>query len=289
MSGVGHFTNAQAQATYLSLYDATIAAIPGSPDVRDVPTTYGQVRVYRWGSASGTPFVLLHGRGATTAMWEPNIPALAAERTVYAIDSLGEPGRSIQTLPIRTSADQAAWLTEVLDFVGIEQAHFAGVSGGGWLTFNQALHTPDRVATAALIEPANVLARFSPKFLLGGLSLLPGVPQRYGDRFLAWVSGNPDMTQPIAQLLTTGIRNYRMALPMPAYGTDPLLRSLQVPVLALLGGRTVPHNPHEAARRAQTLIPNNQTEIWPEATHALSGEFPDQLNERLLRFASHVA
>ncbi len=288
MSGVGHFTNAQAQASYLSLYDETIAAIPGSPVTRDVPTTYGQVRVYRFGSASGTPFVLLHGRGATTAMWEPNIPALAAERTVYAIDSLGEPGRSIQTLPIRTSTDQAAWLTEVLDALAVERAHFAGVSGGGWLAFNQALHTPDRVATAALIEPAHVLARFSKKFLLGGLSLLPGIPQRYGDRFLAWVSGNPDMTLPIAQLLTAGMRNYRMALPMPQYGSDALLRSLQVPVLALLGGRTVPHNPHEAARRAQSLIPHNQTEIWPEATHALSGEFPDQLNARLLKFAEQA-
>lgn len=289
MSGVGHFTNAQTQASYLSLYDELIAAIPGSPVVRDVPTTFGQVRVYRFGSAEGTPFVLLHGRGATTAMWEPNIPGLAAERTVYAIDSLGEPGRSIQTLPIRTSADQATWLTEVLDFVGIEQAHFAGVSGGGWLTFNLAVRSPDRVATAALIEPAHVLARFSPKFLLGGLSLLPGVPQRHGDRFLAWVSGNPDMTQPVARLLTQGMRNYRMHLPMPEYGRDDLLRSLQVPVLALLGGRSVAHNPLEAARRAQSLIPNNQTELWPDATHALSGEFPTQLNARLLRFAGQVA
>ncbi|GAA1700371.1 alpha/beta hydrolase [Kribbella yunnanensis] len=288
MSGIGHFTNAQAQASYLSLYDATIAAIPGSPTVHDIPTTFGQVRVYRFGSATGTPYMLLHGRGATTAMWEPNLAGLAASRTVYALDSLGEPGRSIQTLPIRTSADQAAWVLEVLDGLGIDRAHFAGVSGGGWLAFNQALHTPDRVATAALIEPAHVLARFSPKFLLGGLSLLPGIPQRYGDRFLAWVSGNPDMTLPISQLLTAGMHNYRMSLPMPAYGTDAQLRSLQMPVLALLGGRTIPHNPHKAGHRAQSLIPTNQTEIWPEATHALSGEFPDQLNARLLKFTEQA-
>ena len=282
MSGVGHFTSAQAQVSYLSLYDELIAAIPGSPEVHDVPTTFGQVRVYRYGSAAGTPYVLLHGRGATTAMWEPNIPGLAASRTVYALDSLGEPGRSIQTLPLCTSADQAAWLVEVLDSLGIEQAHFAGVSGGGWLAYNQARLTPSRVASAALIEPAHVLARFSKKFLLGGFSLLPGLPQRYGDRFLGWVSGDPDMSQPIARLLTTGMRAYRMALPMPEYGTDAHLRSLQVPVLSLLGGRSVVHNPLEAARRAQTLIPTNQTELWPDATHALSGEFPDQLNARLL-------
>ncbi|WP_165956684.1 alpha/beta fold hydrolase [Kribbella antibiotica] len=288
MTGVGHFTSAQAQASYLALYDELIAAIPGERETRDVSTTYGQVRVYRFGSAEGTPFVLLHGRGATSAMWEPNIPALAAERTVYAIDSLGEPGRSIQTLPIASSADQAAWLTEVFDVLGIEKAHVAGLSGGGWLTFNLALHSPSRIATATLIEPANVLAHFSKKFLLGGFSLLPGLPQSFGDRFLGWVSGDPDMTQPIARLLTTGMRAYRMHLPIPNYGTDDLLRSLQVPVLALLGGRSVVHDPLEAARRAQTLIPHNETELWPEATHALSGEFPDQLNARLLNFAERA-
>ncbi|MET7279437.1 alpha/beta fold hydrolase [Kribbella sp. NPDC005582] len=285
MSGVGHFTSAQAQVSYLTLYDSLIAAIPGSPEVRDVPTTFGQVRVYRFGSAGGTPYVLLHGRGATSAMWAPNIPTLAASHTVYAVDSLGEPGRSVQTLPLRTSADQALWLTEVLDALGVGRAHFAGVSGGGWLAYNQALHTPSRVATAALIEPAHVLARFSKKFLLGGFSLLPGLPERYGNRFLGWVSGDPDMTQPIARLLTTGLRSYRMALPTPEYGSDAHLRSLKVPILAVLGGRSVVHNPLEAARRAQTLIPDNQTELWPDATHALSGEFPKQLNVRLLQFA----
>ncbi|MFI5729319.1 alpha/beta fold hydrolase [Kribbella sp. NPDC051587] len=266
-----------------------MAAIPGERETRDVATTYGQVRVYRFGSASGTPFVLLHGRGATSAMWEPNIPALAAHHTVYAIDSLGEPGRSIQTLPIKTSADQALWLTAVLDALGVERAHLAGVSGGGWLTFNQALHTPTRVATAALIEPAHVLARFSKKFLLGGFSLLPGLPDTLGNRFLGWVSGDPDMTQPIARLLTTGMRTYRMALPMPEYGRDDLLRSLQVPVLALLGGRSVVHNPLEAARRTQPLIPTTKPNSGPKQPTLSPASIQPQRNARLLKSAERAS
>nr|WP_272954797.1 alpha/beta hydrolase [Kribbella sandramycini] len=228
----------------------------------------------------------MHGRGATTAMWTPNIPALAAERTVYAVDSLGEPGRSVQTLPIHSSADQAAWLTEVFDALGIGRAHLAGVSGGGWLAFNQAVHTPERVASLALIEPAYVFARFAKKFLAGGLSLLPAVPERFGDRFLQWVSGGADQNDPKIRLLAAGMRQYRMALPMPEYGSDELLRGLSVPVLALVGGRSVVHNPQEAVRRAQSLIPDNETELWPDASHGLSGEFPAELNARLLAFAA---
>jgi pimeloyl-ACP methyl ester carboxylesterase len=286
MSGVGHFTDAASRGDFLRRYDELVAAIPGERTARDVPTSFGQVRTYRFGSAEGAPIVLLHGRGATSAMWAPNLPALAAEHPVYAIDTLGEPGQSVQTTPITSSKDQSTWLTEALDALGLDRPHLIGVSAGGWLTFNQAAHAPERTASASLVEPAHVLARFSKKFLLGGFALMPGLPARFSERYLQWVSGGPSMDTPIARLLTSGLRNYRVKLPMPAYGTDEILRGLRVPVLALLGGRSVVHDPREAAHRAQSLIPDNETELWPEATHALSGEFPEQLNARLLKFVA---
>jgi pimeloyl-ACP methyl ester carboxylesterase len=270
----------------MELYEETLREIPGLREFGPVETTYGQVQSYRFGESDGTPILLLHGRGATSNMWAPNIPALAAEHTVWAIDTLGEPGRSVQTLPITSSAEQAIWLAEVLDFLELDRVHVAGVSAGGWLAFNQALHTPERIASLTMIEPAHVLARFSKRFLLGGMALLPGLPERFGTRYLQWVSGDPSMDQPLARLLTSGLRDYRMHLPMPSYGTDDALRSLRVPTLALLGGRSVVHNPREAARRAQSLIPDNETELCPDATHALSGEFPQQLNARLLQFVA---
>jgi pimeloyl-ACP methyl ester carboxylesterase len=42
-------------------------------------------------------------------------------------------------------------------------------------------------------------------------------------------------------------------------------------------------------RRAQTFLPNNQTELWPEAGHGLPTEFPEQFNARLLEFLDEQA
>ena len=289
MAGIGHFVSAQAQADYLRLYDDLIGEIPGQRETRDVETAFGRVRVYRFGpDDDATPIVLLHGRGATSAMWEPNLPVLAAARPVYAIDSLGEPGRSVQTVPISSSQDQADWLREVLDQLGLERVHLAGVSGGGWLAFNLALHAPERLVSISLLEPAHVFAKFSKRFLLGGFALIPGLPDRFGERFLGWVSGGPSMDLPVARLLTQGLRDYRMKLPMPSYGSDAVLRALRVPVLALLGGRSVVHDPRVAVRRAQSLVPDCEAELWPDASHAISGEYPTQISERILRFVSQL-
>lgn len=286
MTGVGHFVSAEAQQAYLRLYDVTVMGIPGLRESLDVSTTYGRVRVYRYGPDDGEPIVLLHGRAGTTVMWEQNVPELASAHPVYAIDVLGEPGRSVQTVPIRSSAEQAVWLNETLTGLRLEKAHVAGVSGGAWLAFNLALHAPERIASLALVEPANVFARFAWRFLLGGFALVPGLPDGAGTRYLQWVAGGVSIEQPAGRLVMAGLRDYRMKLPMPSYGNADALRSIQVPTLALLGGRSVVHNPLEAARRAQTLLPDNETELWPDAGHGLPAEFPEQFNARLLKFVA---
>ncbi|MEV0799168.1 alpha/beta hydrolase [Kribbella sp. NPDC050281] len=278
--------SAEAQEIYLRLYDVTVMGIPGLRESLDVSTTYGRVRVYRYGPDDGEPIVLLHGRAGTTVMWEQNIPELASSHPVYAIDVLGEPGRRAQTVPIRSSAEQAVWLNETLAGLGLEKAHVAGVSGGAWLAFNLALHAPERIASLALVEPANVFARFAWRFLLGGFALVPGLPDGVGTRYLQWVAGGVPIEQPAGRLVMAGLRDYRMKLPMPTYGNDDALRRIRLPVLALLGGRSVVHNPLEAARRAQTLLPDNQTELWPDAGHGLPAEFPEEFNARLLKFVA---
>ena len=288
MTGVGHFTSAEAQQAYLRLYDVTLMGIPGQRESLDVSTTYGQVRVYRYGPDTGVPLVLLHGRAGTTVMWAGNIPSLAASRPVYSIDVLGEPGRSVQTVPIRSSAEQAIWLNETLAELGLERVHLAGVSGGAWLAFNLALHSPERIASLTLADPANVLARFDWRFLLGGFALVPGLPAQVGARYLQWVAGRVPIDQPAGRLVMAGLRDYRMKLPMPSYGNDDALRRIELPVLALLGGRSVVHDPLTAARRAQTLLPDNRTEVWPEAGHGLPTEFPEQFNTRLMSFVESV-
>ena len=110
MGGVGHFVSADAQAAYLRLYDVTLRGIPGQQESLEVGTTYGRVRAYRYGTGDGVPIVLLHGRAGTSVMWERNNPGLAEAHPVYALDVLGEPGRSVQTVPIRSSREQAVWL-----------------------------------------------------------------------------------------------------------------------------------------------------------------------------------
>jgi pimeloyl-ACP methyl ester carboxylesterase len=289
MPGIGYFVSPEGRTRFFAAYDEAVRLGPEPRERHDVPTTYGQVRVHRHGQDGGAPIVLLHGRNATSAMWEPNVAGLAATHPVYTVDTLGEAGRSVQALPIRGGADHAVWLEETLAALGLDDVHLVGASAGGWLAFNQAVHAPKRIASVTLLDPAQVLGRFPAKFVVGALTTAPGMPSTLTERFLSWVSGGPRMDTPVARVLVAGMREYRTVLPMPTYASDEVLRSVRTPVLALLGGRSVVHDPVVAQRRAVTLLPRAEAEVWPEASHAISGEVPDRVNERILRFVEEQA
>jgi pimeloyl-ACP methyl ester carboxylesterase len=286
---IGRFADAAAEARFRHAYAQVMARMPEPDGVAEVATDHGRVHVYRFGTDARTPLVLLPGRSGSTTMWEPNLPAWAAERTVYAVEVLGEAGLSVQEREIRGADDQAAWLGATLRGLGLERAHLVGVSFGGWLALNLALHQPDAVASLSLVDPACVFGRFPAKIILASLATLPAAPELLRNRMLSWISGGaPVEDEPVARVIAAAMREFRPGVPPPRYPSDDALRGLHVPTLALIAGRSQIHHPRKAYERARALLPDVQAELWPDATHAITGEFAAEVNNRVLKFVSAV-
>lgn len=156
---VGGFKNERARAHFLGVYRAAMAELPPVAESRDVATSFGSVRVHRFGGPPGrTPVILLPGRNASTPMWRDNIARLQRHRPVIGIDLLGEAGLSVQEKPIHGPDDEAQWLDEAVAGLGCKRVHLMGVSIGGWTATNYAARRPggadtDQAATeAALIS-----------------------------------------------------------------------------------------------------------------------------------------
>ncbi|MBB3052494.1 pimeloyl-ACP methyl ester carboxylesterase [Prauserella isguenensis] len=292
---VGGFVSDEARAEFCAAYDRGMATLPTPTDQWDVPTAFGHARVYRFGegTTSTAPIVLLPGRAGTVVMWEPNLRALAARHPVYALDLLGEPGRSVQTAPVRSSDDQAAWLAAVLSELDLTDVHVVGYSFGGWLAANLAVRRPDRLASLTALDPVQTFARFPLGLVARStLTVVPGIRGRARTSFLSWMSGDADAAargsnDPVVNVIDTGMRTYRIALPTPTVFTDKQLRGLRLPVLALIAGRSVIHDGRRAADRARRLVTEADVELWPSATHAIAGEYAAAVSNRILTFLAH--
>jgi pimeloyl-ACP methyl ester carboxylesterase len=76
---------------------------------------------------------------------------------------------------------------------------------------------------------------------------------------------------------------------MPRLFTDDQMRSLDIPVLALIAGRSVMLDAARATARARNLLPRAQIELWADASHAINGEYPVEIGETAAAFWDGVS
>ncbi|MFJ4098502.1 alpha/beta fold hydrolase [Amycolatopsis japonica] len=283
MRKIGGFKDPAAEKHYFAAYDRAMAECPEPDAVFDVETHHGTTRVYRYGN-DGTPIVLLPGLMATSACFATLIPALAERHSVYAIDTLGEAGRSVHKAPFKDIRDRASALNDVFENLGLTDVHLVGGSTGGWHAVNQAIHAPGRLASIGLLDATTVSAPFSRRVSWYGLPVAMLDNDRLWRRFVAWTAGEDVLDQPAARLILAGIRCYRARVPFQVRPSDAALRSIEVPTFALFGGRSVVHDPVSAATRLESLIPHADVEILPDAGHYLYLRPPDRdrIIERVL-------
>ncbi|GII80199.1 carboxylesterase [Sphaerisporangium rufum] len=291
-TAVGRFVSEEARTRFLQAYEEAMGMWPMPREEYDVETRFGVVHVHRTGAERGEPIVLLHGHGANSSNWFPQVEAFGERHPVYAIDTIDDPGRSVQHTVAKDSQDNAAWVNEVLAGLGLERVHLVGVSYGGWLTLNQAVYGAERLASVTLLDPGG-LQKVPPRFLaatLGGL-----VAMLFPRRFRPWfarVLANHALIAP-ARLMAPIMLSTRTFRPSSRPGarpfTDEELRSIRLPALVLISGRSILVTPRKALRHASTFISGARAEILPGIGHGLPLEAPEAVNARVLRFIDDEA
>src|SRR5262245_59287909 len=161
---------------------------------RDVETACGQTHFVVSGPPSAPPAVLLHAASATSAMWGPIIAAMSSSYRCYCIDTITEANKSVATKRLYSVSDHVDWLQQILAALGLSKTRVIGMSYGGWLSAQLALHAPDRVSHLVLLTPAATLAPLPLQWWVRMLAPVM-LRSRSGVRhFLQWMSTTPDAT-----------------------------------------------------------------------------------------------
>ena len=277
------FKTPAGQARYYAAYEATLALWPVVVEAREAPTRFGLTHINVCGPDEAPPLVLLPGQAVSSTMWFPNIAALSRAHRVYALDILGDMGKSVSTQRLAKPTEFADWLNEVLDGLHLEAAYVAGLSYGGFIALRLTLSTPERVTKLVLMSPASLRPIRSRFFLRMAAMFLPAfVLSAQAKQKLVLGVYSPEAVPVIKQMLTPTDFRYNMYLP-PVY-TDAELQQVKPPTLLLLGEHEVIYDRHAGLNRARTLIPNLETAIIPGAGHALNFDQPEMVNTRILEF-----
>nr|WP_238350611.1 alpha/beta hydrolase [Kribbella shirazensis] len=287
-SPVGHWNSAAGYDDYRAKYEAAMRDLPTPSAVRDVRTEYGVVRVYRYSGAKNGlhPLVLLPGTSSGTPVWADNLKSLLAIGDVYALDLLGEPGMSVQSKPITSDEDKAAWLDQTLAALPEQRFNLLGLSIGGWTAMNLAVRRPDRIATVTTLDAVFVYDGLPLEVVIRSLpATVKWLPRSWRDSFNSYTAGGKPVEHvPIADMIEAGMKNYTMRQPQPQRITEQQLTALPMPVLAIIAGRSVMHDPPTARSTAERALRTKTVAFYPDASHAINGEYPDRIASDLRTF-----
>lgn len=264
--------------------------------------TVGGRRLFHQRSGSGgEPLLLIQGMSGTHQAWgEPFLAGLAADFDVVAYDHRGI-GRSDPVTDPFSIQELAQDAAGVLDELGWETAHVAGISMGGMVAQELALAHPERIRTLTLgctycggegseLAPPETLAKLSAGWQSGDRELAirsvfdvnvsPAFAARPGayEAFRAMAKALP-APLPVIMLQMQAIAGH---------DTSARLPSLRVPTLVIHGDedRMLPVG---NGRMIASLIPDSALEIRSGVGHVFWWEEPGKSAELIRAHALAAA
>lgn len=204
----------------------------------------------------GSPLVLIHGFGASGAVFDALIPALAARHTVIVPDLRGH-GNS-RRLPLADSvARLAADLDDLLDLLAAGPAFVLGHAGGAAVAQQLAKDYPARVRGLVL---ACACAR--------GAAARPGAVARLRGGLAGLLRDNGEH----AGGCSSGAGDRLLA----SFDSRPWLAQLRAPTLVVAGASDAV-TPVQQARELAAALPHASLTVIPGAGHWLVETHPDRL------------
>lgn len=214
-------------------------------------------RLYYEEYGQGEPLVLLHGNGGSIADFYEQIPAFSKNYRVIAVDTRGQ-GKSVDRSTADYSYDTfASDLATLITHLNLSKVTILGWSDGGNTGLTYARNHPDEVT----------------KLITIGANLSPeGVQEEVLTTFKSQLKQDS---------VGRDNRLVRLMLTHPHLTADDL-EKIHSPVLVIAGQHDVILEAH--TRHIQKLIKNARLTIFPNASHYLPFEQPQELNQVVLSF-----
>jgi len=269
----------------MTIYENRIEQWPVPYETRYISTQYGKVFVIISGPEEAPPLFLLHASAMGSWSWLYNIEGLNKYYRTYAVDTIGDAGRSTLTDIEKYPQDGktlADLYIEIMDTLGVQKACFMGASQGGFISTNLALYAPERVEKLVLCGPMGYTGTNLSVLRILFTTMFPlKTIQRSATQ---WAFGNdPKVNNAVGEwfgLILEGVIS-RQARPKP-FAIEQL-QSLEMPVLLLLGSRDGLVGNPENTRKLVQVIPDIQVETL-DTGHLISAERPDLFNQLVFNF-----
>ncbi|MCU0849643.1 MAG: alpha/beta hydrolase [Spirochaetes bacterium] len=242
----------------------------------DLDTPWGKTHVITCGKNNGKPLVLLHGGSSNSSFWLMSIKDLSADHRVYAVDTIGDCGKSRAVKLPENPKDYSDWLSDVFAALKLKKASIIGVSYGGFIAQWFLNYHPENIDRA-------VLYSFSP--MDSGVKLSTMARMIYYVIFnshenlhksIAWYNNGPlknrETEEKFVELFDLVYKNCNPHMTVPVFLSETEMKNIKPPLMIILGEKDVIYDPVKSREYCRRTNPAIRFETMPGAGHFLGVE-----------------
>jgi 3-oxoadipate enol-lactonase len=243
------------------------------------------------GPADAPTLVLGPSLGTDVGLFDPQVAALAQQYRIIRFNLPGHGGAPTPPGPY-TIAGMAREVTGLLDQLGVERFHYAGVSIGGAIGLRLAIEHPARMlsltvcaSAARFANPPSWHARAAAVRAEGTRTMLASRPGTWFTHRFA--ENQPHQAQRLLDmLLATTAEGYAGCCEAIAtFDVRARLAEIRTPTLAIAGAED-PATPPDMMRLIVETVPRAEFRVVPDAAHLLNVERAEVVNDAL---TAHLA
>ena len=257
------YKSAQGRKEVLKLYDRQLERLPIPYRDIYVSTSFGKTHLIETGSLEGEPLLVFHGGNATTAYNLLACDFLFRDFHIYAVDTIGHPGKSAQTSLSAFGYDYGKWAGEVINALGYDKMCLFGGSFGGGVIAKTMCAVPERIKRVVLYIPAGIKNAMQ---LKNAQMMFPII--------LYWITkedkwlkktmmpmaiNEGNITDDIYQTAKLSIDHVKVKTTMPTNVSASKMRKCKVPTLVMAAQKDCLFPGPGVLKRAKEIIPNCRT------------------------------
>lgn len=270
---------------YLDAYNQSLKLITVPFDEKYIETSFGKSYVLCCGDKNTPPLVLLHAASCGSPIWYKNIPFWSKTHRVFAIDLIGESSKSILTKRLATPKDNAQWLKETIEGLGLNKVFLCGLSIVGWTSANFAGFYPQMVEKLILLSPVQTFAKMHPSYFLKIMKMGFNPTRQNVKNYIGWGNSmEAPLPDSIIEQFTISVMNINANACFPKWLKATELAKLTMPTLIMFGENEFAFSVAKAIRRAKKLLHHSKIEVVSRASHLLAVSKSDYINTRVQEF-----
>lgn len=240
---------------------------------------------------TGPWLILSHSLATDLTLWDNQMPALTSHFRVLRFDTRGHGGSGAPDTPY-DFAMLTADVLGLMDALGIERAHFCGISMGGMIAQHVALAAPERIAKLILVSTTS---GYPPEARAMWAERIAGVRKNGMEPLVAptlerWFTApyrtaHPKVMARIGALVraTPAAGYVGSGQAIAALDTTTRLSMLRCPTLVIAGADDA-GTPPAMGRTIADRIPGAYFELIPASSHLCNIEQAPVFNRIIGRF-----